>query len=121
MHDKQRLHQDPFSIGLLLLLIAWSVVGKSMFCCRVRNAGELQIDAVAATIAQLSKVRRRRTMVVLLDRGDGTAVPIAKRLLTFGVLNSCVVQGGFRYDCLSASDTVGGPLVAVCPWPNYGS
>lgn len=62
----------------------------------VRNAGELQTDAVAATIASLSKVRRRRTMVVLLDQGDGTAVPIAKRLLTFGVLNSCVVRGGFR-------------------------
>lgn len=68
--------------------------------CRVRNAGQLQVDAVAATIAQLSKVRRQRTMVVVLDGGDGTAVPIAKRLLTFGVLNSCVVRGGFRYCCL---------------------
>lgn len=50
---------------------------------------------VALTISQLRAVRRG-TKVILMDRGDGRAVPIAKRLNKFGVRSVFVVEGGFR-------------------------
>ena len=45
--------------------------------------------------------------MVLLDRGDGRAVPIAKRLQKFGVQRSFVVQGGFR--CAAFVDATASP------------
>lgn len=47
-------------------------------------------------LSQLKLLRRRSTKVIVLDRGDGRAVPIAKRLQKFGVQRAFVVQGGFK-------------------------
>ena len=63
--------------------------------CRLRNAKQLSQDVVALAISQLRAVRGG-TKVILLDRGDGRAVPIAQRLSKYGVRQSFVVQGGFR-------------------------
>lgn len=64
--------------------------------CRLRKAKQVSTDVVALTISQLRAVRGG-TKVILMDRGDGRAVPIAKRLSKFGVRRAFVVQGGFRW------------------------
>lgn len=66
--------------------------------CRLRNSQQLSQDVVALAISQLRAVRGG-TKVILLDRGDGRAVPIAKRLKKYGVRRAFVVQGGFRWAC----------------------
>jgi hypothetical protein len=63
--------------------------------CRLRKAKQLSQDVVALAISQLRAVRGG-TKVILLDRGDGRAVPIAQRLSKYGVRRAFVVQGGFR-------------------------
>ncbi len=62
----------------------------------MRKAGDLEVSLTALAISQLAKVRKGSTTVIVLDRGDGKAVAIAKRLPRLGVARSCVVQGGFR-------------------------
>jgi rhodanese-related sulfurtransferase len=62
---------------------------------KLRKAKQLSQDVVALAISQLRAVRGG-TKVILLDRGDGRAVPIAQRLNKYGVRQAFVVQGGFR-------------------------
>ncbi len=83
---------------------------RGTLSCSVRKAKQLAADLAALTISELRSVQPRSTKVVLLDRGDGRAVPIAKRLQRFGVQRAFVVQGGFR--CVSLHSP------AVIPYVN---
>jgi hypothetical protein len=84
---------DHFISNCSLVLTTASRWGLQF--CRLRKAKQLSQDVVALAISQL-RVVRGGTKVILLDRGDGRAVPIAQRLSKYGVRQAFVVQGGFR-------------------------
>jgi len=65
--------------------------------CRLKKADEVSIKITAATIANLRQLQNRRTIVIVMDGGDGRAIAVAKALRECGCQRPYSVDGGFRY------------------------
>ena len=66
-----------------------------MLCCSIRKADEVAAQVTATTIANLRLVTPGSTRIIVMDRGDGRAVAVAKALETVGCRRSSVLSGGF--------------------------
>ena len=63
---------------------------------RIRQSDKVAITITAATIAALRQLRRGRTKVVIMDRGDGRGIAVAKAFRDLGCRQSYTLKGGFR-------------------------
>ena len=75
---------------------ACSLTPDSCPCRRVRKADEIAAQVTAATIADLKVVKSGTTRIIVMDRGDGQAIKVAKALETVGCRRPSVFSGGFR-------------------------
>ena len=63
----------------------------------IRKADQVAAEVVAATVANLKLVRPSNTRVIVMDRGDGRAIDVAKALGTVGCRRAYVLSGGFGH------------------------
>ena len=66
---------------------------------RLKKADDISVKIAAATVANLRQLQNRRTVVILMDGGDGRAIAVAKALRACGCQRPYALEGGFRCKC----------------------
>ena len=79
-----------------LRMILWARINPAVSLRSIRKADKVAAEVVAATVANLKLVRPGSTRIIVMDRGDGQAIDVAKALETVGCRRAYVLRGGFR-------------------------